>query len=100
MVNANATKQELVDALERRDPHRLVQVFEIQINGPPAKAANGNFNAHRPFSISVDGKDVGSLLASLVDTKTAAEVVSYSCVDLCFFSISSETLWSVNQTYI
>lgn len=76
MVNANATKVALRNALMEQDAYRVAELFQL----PPITDSSSNSQPsaqHSPSSLVVDDIDYGGLLASLLDATAAAEVVSF-----------------------
>mmetsp|Transcript_23184 Transcript_23184/g.54724 ORF Transcript_23184/g.54724 Transcript_23184/m.54724 type:complete len:409 (-) Transcript_23184:995-2221(-) len=75
MVNVRETKQALQNALVNQDPNRLARIFELPIaNSSSSSSSSGQPRKHNPQSFTVDGKDCGGLLTSLLDAHAASEV--------------------------
>jgi hypothetical protein len=75
MVNADAKRMGLRNALIEQDAYGVAELFEL----PPITeiaAANQPLRQHTPQSLILDEVDYGGLLASLLDATAAAEVVS------------------------
>mmetsp|Transcript_3212 Transcript_3212/g.7617 ORF Transcript_3212/g.7617 Transcript_3212/m.7617 type:complete len:403 (+) Transcript_3212:88-1296(+) len=68
----NGTRKALEAALGGQDPQRLARVFQLPIDAAYSKT--GEPRKHNPQSLSIDGKDYGRLLTSLMDTLAAQQV--------------------------
>jgi len=79
MVNTREVRKALEAALVGQEPQRLAQTFELPIDRRSSKS--GEPRKYNKQSLVVDGKDCGNLLTALVDSISAAEVVSCCRVD-------------------
>mmetsp|Transcript_12195 Transcript_12195/g.34880 ORF Transcript_12195/g.34880 Transcript_12195/m.34880 type:complete len:366 (+) Transcript_12195:151-1248(+) len=80
MVNVRETKQALQNALVNQDPNRLARIFELPIANSSSSSSSSQPRKHNPQSFTVDGKDCGGLLTSLLDAHAASEVGNIEAV--------------------
>jgi nuclear mRNA export protein PCID2/THP1 len=73
MVNAQATKQALKNAVMNEDAQGFARVFVLPPIGSSSSSSSSSPQKHQPQSFNIGDSDYGGLLVSLLDAIAAAE---------------------------
>ena len=73
MVNAQATKQALKNAVMNEDAQGFARVFVLPPIGSSSSSSSSSPQKHQPQSFNIGDSDYGGLLVSLLDAIASAE---------------------------